>query len=126
MKKKLLKIFFITIFILIFLSILFSFSNVFALTDIVKKVKDPALDEPEGKIKEIANPILTMIQTIIAGVAIAFIINDGIKLLTEPDPSERANLQRKIAYYFIGGILLFAPVTVLKMLSKVGESVPTP
>ena len=49
------------------------------------------------------------------------IIYDGIKLLTTSDNSEKANLKRKLIYYVIGGILIFAPATIIKTLANAGS-----
>lgn len=115
MKKKLIKILFIILFVLIFGTIIGK--NVFALNQLTEAITDPGKLSPEEPILDIANPILTLIQIVSAGIAVALIIVDGFKLLTAVDNTEKANLKRKILYYFIGGFLIFAPVTIIKILS---------
>lgn len=118
MKKKTLKIILIFVWSLIFISILLFSNQVFAAaSSLTALIDDPAKTTPEGELTKITNPILTMLQIIAAGLAFGFIIYDGIKLVTTTDNSERANLKRKIAYYVIGGLLVFVPVSVIKMLS---------
>lgn len=116
MKKLFKKTLFILLIIFV-LMILFS-NKIFAVDYLVDLIEDPSATTPEGKILEIANPILTLIQIISAGMALGLIIYDGIKLLTTIDNSEKANLKRKILYYIIGGVLIFAPATLIKYISQ--------
>ena len=115
MKKLMPKIIFILLITALFI---FIFHNkALAFDELTGFIKDPGTEVPEPKLLELANPILTLIQIVSAGVATGLIIFDGIKLLTTTDNSEKANLKRKLMYYVIGGVLIFAPATLLKLLS---------
>lgn len=118
MKRKKLKIFFTIIFTLTYLSVFFSNYITLAFDDTLSIIDDPATNPPDSEITKIVNPILTIIQTITIGVALGLIVNDGIKMITTTDNSEKANLQRKIVYYFIGSFLIFTPVTIIKILTE--------
>lgn len=121
MNKKTLKLIFTFIFILIYLSMFSFIFKVYADVTVIDIIEDPASTPPEEKIKNMANPILTVIQIITLGIALGFIINDGIKLVTTTDLNEKANLKRKIAYYIIGGVFIFTPVTIIKFLTNITD-----
>ena len=104
MKKQWKKIIFIILIVLIFI-LIFSIKSS-AIDQLIEFIEDPGRKVPEEPVVQIANPILTLIQIISAGVAMGLIIYDGIKLLTTSDNSEKANLKRKLIYYVIGGILI--------------------
>ncbi len=109
--------------LIIFTLIILSRNNAFAFSNLQNDIQDPRKTPPEGKILEIVNPILTLIQIISIGISTGLIIIDGIKLLTTTDNSEKANLKRKLFYYIVGGILVFAPTTVFKYLSSLSTSI---
>ncbi len=118
MNKSSKKIIFILLIVILFI-VLFALNNsVFAMSTLTGIVEDPGKTLPEPKIIEISNPILTLVQIVSGGIATGLIIFDGIKLLTTVDNSEKANLKRKLMYYAIGGVLIFAPATILKTLSS--------
>lgn len=119
MKKQWKKIIFIILIVLIFI-LIFSIKSS-AIDQLIEFIEDPGRKVPEEPVVQIANPILTLIQIISAGVAMGLIIYDGIKLLTTSDNSEKANLKRKLIYYVIGGILIFAPATIIKTLANAGS-----
>ncbi len=119
MKKQWKKIIFI-ILIVLMLIFIFSTKSFAGITQFIQYIRDPGREIPEGTVVQIANPILTLIQIISAGVAMGLIIYDGIKLLTTSDNSEKANLKRKLIYYVIGGVLIFAPATIIKTLANAG------
>ena len=123
MKRKVLTNFFRIILLAIMLSAVIS-NFVFA-EDIVDALTDPSKGDPEGELIQVVKPILSIIQVVSIGAAVGLIISDGIKLLTTTDNSEKANLKRKILYYLIGGIFIFAPVTVIKVLSNTAENIMT-
>ncbi len=123
MKRKVLTNFLRIILLAIMLSAVIS-NFVFA-EDIVDALTDPSKGDPEGELIQVVNPILSIIQVVSIGAAVGLIISDGIKLLTTTDNSEKANLKRKILYYLIGGIFIFAPVTVIKVLSNTAENIMT-
>lgn len=110
--------------ILIYFGFIFLSYNVMALqTDALTDViKNPAENNPEEKLKSVINPMLTIIQILAIGIAVILIINDGIKYVTAADSASRANIKRKIAYYIIGGILIFAPVTITKYIINLADT----
>lgn len=114
----------ILVILIIYFSFIFLFYNVMALpTDaLTGTIEDPAKRLPENKLKDVANPILTVIQILVIGGAVILIISDGIKYITASDSATKANLKRKLAYYIIGGILIFAPVTITKYLMTLADS----
>lgn len=124
LKTKVTNIMFKIIFTLslIEFSLFFTSKNsVFAASNITGMVTDPKSSSPDSGLTNIANPILAAIKIIVFGVVVGLVINDGIKLLTTVDNSEKANLKRKLLYYIIGGILVFAPIYVVEMLSTTSE-----
>ena len=114
----------ILLIILIYFGFIFLSYNVMALqTDALTDViKNPVENNPEEKLKSVINPMLTIIQILAIGIAVILIINDGIKYVTAADSASKANIKRKIAYYIIGGILIFAPVTITKYLMSFADT----
>lgn len=114
----------ILIILLIYFSFIFLFNNVKALdaSAVTGTLENPLERTPEEKLKSIVNPMLTVLQILSIGIAAILIVNDGIKYVTASDSATKANLKRKLAYYIIGGVFVFAPVTITKYIINLADT----
>ena len=114
------KIFKISIFILIMISIFLLFTqNTFAMGRTVDNVIGSIPDNsPTSKrITEILSSVLAVVQAIGVGIAIIMLIVVGIKWVTSA-PSGRAEILKSSKIYIIGAFFIFAAVGILQIIQN--------
>lgn len=121
MNKKILSKIFIISIISIFA---FSFStSVFATQsaiDAMSNMGNATLEDGTGKLGDLLNSVIGLIQVAGTGISMVMVTMLGIKYIMAA-PSDKADVKKQIAPLVIGAIILFASVNLVAIVGKLAE-----
>lgn len=96
-------------------------NNIFAIVNsAISSVTDPRQSDPSsaGVNPTNVNTILKIIRIVSIGSAVILITVDAIKYFTSIDSTDKAEIKRKMFFYFIGGFLIFCATTVYELIAN--------
>lgn len=113
---------------LVFVCCIFAIMNsnqVFA-ESMMDRINNQINTSAEGSVvnatKSISGSIITIVQVVCAGVAVAMICMVAIKYMTSA-PGEKADIKKHAIVYVVGAVVMFATTGILEIIQKFANSI---